>query len=127
MSVGPEIAVEMESTLTKMLSTVVAEGEGSVVVEDPEYSGPATLYIAGVISLKVVGWEPLFPWWMYPPPRPEAWKAPWVQWNIIAHRARAHTRIYIGYNADVGFIIVRIHEGQVTAWGPNVSFSGVVV
>lgn len=130
MAVGPAIAIEMESTLTKMLSRVVAEGEGSVVVEDPEYSGPATLYIAGVISLKVVGWEPLFPWWMIPPPRPEEWKAPWVQWDIIFHAivivSGQRREYYLGYNDELGYILVRIYEGQVTACGPAVSFSGVV-
>jgi len=131
MSVGPTTAIEMESTLTKMLSKVVAEGEGSVVVEDPEYSGPATLYIAGVISLKVVGWEPLFPWWAYPPPRPEAWKAPWVQWDIILHAivivSGQRTEYYLGYNTELGYILIKIYKGQVTASGPAVSFTGVVI
>jgi len=126
MSVGPTTAIAMESALTEMLSMVVAEGEGTVVVEDPEYSGPATLYIAGVISLKVVGWEPLFPWWVIPPPRPEAWKAPWVQWDIVLHLCWRDTEFYLGYNED-GYILIKICEGQVMASGPAVSFTGVIV
>ena len=132
MSVGPATAIEMESTLTEMLSKVVAEGEGSVVVEDPEYSGPATLYIAGVISLKVVGWVPLYPWWMHPEyPRPDEWAVPWVQWDIILHAvvivSGKRTEYYLGYNGGLGYILIKIYEGQVTASGPAVSFTGVVV
>jgi len=131
MSVGPTTAIAMENTLTKMLSKVVAEGEGSVVVEDPEYSGPATLYIAGVISLKVVGWVPLYPWSMYPPPRPEEWKAPWVQWDIILHAilivSGRRIECYLGYNGKLGYILIKISEGQVRASGPAVSFTGTVV
>lgn len=127
MSVGPTTAVIVESALMELLSSVVAVGEGSVVVEDPEYSGDATLYIAGVISLKVAGfvYDPAFPWWIYPVPRPEEWKAPWVQWEIVAHVHLKDTDLYLGYNED-GCILIIICEGQVTAWGPTVSFTGEV-
>jgi len=126
MSIGPTIAIEMESILTEMLSSVVSVGEGSVVVEDPEYSGPATLYIAGVISLKVVGWVPLYPWWMHPVyPRPDEWAVPWVQWDIALHLRWKGAEFYLGYNEDE-YILIKIYEGQVTASGPAVSFSGVV-
>ncbi|MFQ5999322.1 MAG: neutral/alkaline non-lysosomal ceramidase N-terminal domain-containing protein, partial [Candidatus Bathyarchaeia archaeon] len=127
MSVGPSTAVIVESTLMKMLSEVVAVGYGEVLVEDPWYNGSATLYIAGVISLKVDGfvYDPYLPWW-YVYPRPEEWKAPWVQWDIVLHWRWKGAEFYLGYNED-GYILIKIYEGQVTASGPAVSFSGVVV
>jgi len=132
MSVGPTTAIIVESTVMEMLSSVVAIGEGSVVVEDPEYSGDATLYIAGMISLKVAGfvYDPAAPWWMYPVPRPEEWKAPWVQWKILIHAivivSGQRIDYYLGCNED-GYIVIKISKGQVTASGPAVSFTGVVV
>lgn len=126
-SVGPETAIIVESTLMKMLSKVVAEGEGSVVIEDAEYSGSAKLYIAGVISLKVDGfvYNPGVPWW-YVVPRPESWTVPWVQWGILLCWRWRGVEFYLGYNEN-GYIMIEIDEGQVQAWGPEVSFSGFII
>jgi hypothetical protein len=130
MSLGPAVAVIVENTLMKMLSTVSGHGTSFLLRGNMWHQWNASLYVAGMVSFKLDGYkyDPYMPWW-YVYPRPESWMVSWIQWNItqayIGFRGR--WGYFTGYSDEIGNSIVIFISGRIWMFGDLAHFSGATL